>query len=475
MMVASAPANGWRSGGGDEASSGERGLVNQHGVGLDRLGLRLVGCVLVLGLAVGLGSPAGAATQMEFPRPAKLEPNVQFWVDVFTFYSYRDLVVFDRDRVWKVYQVLHLPGSGAPSTEQVERADAYLKAKYSHILTKLAAGGQPLGEDERRVAELFRGEPLDHYAAAAANLRVQQGLRERFREGLLRARNYLPTMERIFHVAGLPVELAVMASVESGYQNNAYSRAGAVGMWQFVRPTGKKYLKITRRYDERLHPFRATKAAAELLRYNYELLGSWPLAITAYNYGTSGMARAAATYGSDFLKILNNFDGPRFGFASRNYYAEFLAALQVHRYEDDYFPGIAQEATPPAPPILLRARYVRSRPSAGRYGSGRYRVRRGDTPAAIAQRYGVSTASLISANGIRDPRRLRQGQMLRVPLRHRAREVHVREDHYTIRSGDTLYDIARALRTSVNTLIETNRIEHPRALTVGRIISIPGT
>lgn len=358
--------------------------MNRRGIASGSLRLGLAGFTLVLGLALSMGSQARAGAHVEFPRPANLEPNVQFWVDAFTAYSYRDFVIHDRDQVWKVYQVLHLPGSGPPSSEQVEWVNAYLKAKYSNLLTGLAAGRKPQGADERQVAELFRGEPLDHYAAAADNLRVQQGLREQFREGLLRARNYQPTMERIFRAAGLPVELAVMASVESGYHTSAHSKAGAVGMWQFTRGTGRKYLKITPRYDERLHPFRATKAAAELLRHNYETLGSWPLAITAYNYGTYGMARAAEIYGSDFLAIVKNFNGPRFGFASRNYYAEFLAALQVHGNENGYFPGIEEEATPPAPPILLRVkadgrRTVRHH-SRRRTAATRHRSRRRTAP-----------------------------------------------------------------------------------------------
>jgi membrane-bound lytic murein transglycosylase D len=95
---------------------------------------------------------------------------------------------------------------------------------------------------------------------------------------------------------------------------------------------------------------RETEAAAKLLRANYDTLGSWPLAITAYNYGTGGTARAASIYGGDYAKMVERYDGPHFGFAVKNYYSEFLAAMQVHRYEDKYFPGIADEETiRPAP------------------------------------------------------------------------------------------------------------------------------
>jgi peptidoglycan lytic transglycosylase D len=289
---------------------------------------------------------SNAASDVVFPRPAALEPNVQFWVDVFTCYSIRDFIIHDRDDVWKTYYVFHLPGSGEPTRDDIEWVNRYLRSKYGDILMRLASGEPPLTSEDRRVAALFKGQPKSAYAEAAQNLRVQEGLRERFKEGLLRSRYYWPTMERIFRTFGLPPELVTLAAVESGFQSRARSSAGAVGIWQFTRGTGRHFLRISRHVDERLSPKRATEAAAKLLRYNYDALGTWPLAITAYNYGTNGMARAASEYHNDYSEIFEHYNAPRFGFASKNYYAEFLAALQVHQYEDKYFPGIYDESVP---------------------------------------------------------------------------------------------------------------------------------
>ncbi|HTY56480.1 MAG TPA: lytic transglycosylase domain-containing protein, partial [Candidatus Binataceae bacterium] len=297
-------------------------------------------------LAVLCGGRRANASEL-FPRPLSLEPNIHFWVDVFTAYSYRDFIIHDRDKVWKIYQVMHLPGEGLPSQEDVEWANDYLKLKYRTALLHLATGAKPSNYIEQDVTKLFRGEPLQAYAAAADNLRVQQGLRERFRETLVRARGYQPVMARIFRAAGLPVELTLLPSVESGFYTRARSSAGAVGIWQFTRATGRQYLTIRGRRDDRLDPVRSTAAAAKLLSYNYSVLGNWPLAVTAYNHGTYGMQQAEDVYGDDLPKIVAHYDGPHFGFASKNYYAEFLAALQVHEYEDKYFPGIKDEVAPP--------------------------------------------------------------------------------------------------------------------------------
>jgi membrane-bound lytic murein transglycosylase D len=321
---------------------------------------RTVGVILaalVWALALGQAGPACAGSEVAFPRPACLKPSVQFWVDVFARYSVRDFVVVDRDDVQKVYRVFHLPGSGEPTGEDIKWVNVYLKTKYHDILMRLASGVEPVDFEERHVAELFKGEPPAAYAAAADNLRVQEGLSERFRKGLLRSRYYRPTMERIFREFGLPVELVTLAQVESGFHSRARSSAGAVGIWQFTRSTGRHYMRITRWHDDRLDPIRSTTAAAKLLRYNYDLLGSWPLAITAYDYGLGGTARAAEMSGNDFSRMLQSYNGPRFGFAVKNYYAEFLAALQVHSNEEKYFPGIQYEsAIVPKPPERVRAR-----------------------------------------------------------------------------------------------------------------------
>ncbi len=326
--------------------------------------------VLVLCAVAGPGSGRAETLvprhrALEFPRPASIEPNIKFWVDVFTAYSEREFVVHDKDQVWKIYQVLRIPGDGSPTATDVEWANTYLKTKYADILNRLATGHQPATYEEQRVASLFKGERNPNYAAAAQNLRVQQGMAERFRESLVRAQLYLPRIQSVFRSYGLPQELALLPTVESGFHLYARSKCGAMGLWQFTRSTGKQYMTVNGRRDDRLNPSKATEAAAQLLLHNHELLGSWPLAITAYNYGTGGMLQAVeATGGGDYCEILRRWDGPHFGFASKNYYSEFLAALQVYQYREAYFPGIDQEAPDyeePPPPAVHYASHHRTR------------------------------------------------------------------------------------------------------------------
>jgi hypothetical protein len=268
-----------------------------------------------------------------------LAPNVAFWKQVYTEHGVGDFVLHDRDHLGVIYAVIRVPENGnqfravALAKPEIERA----RGEYRDILLRLADGvpSEELGADGRRVASMW-GCPCapDRLRRAAENIRAQQGLREKVEEGLHRAQSLLPRIVTILRKHDVPVELAALPLVESTFNPKAYSKAGAAGLWQFIRSTGKQYSLVTRKQDHRRDPLRATEAAAKLLRNNYEALGSWPLAIVAYNHGHAGIQTASSVVGSTAIEdIIARYDGPRFGFASKNFYAEFLAALEVvHPY-----------------------------------------------------------------------------------------------------------------------------------------------
>ena len=143
----------------------------------------------------------------------------------------------------------------------------------------------------RKSGTCSRGSDVDRFRAAAGDdrLRTQTGVRERFREGVQSSRRYIKAMEEIFEREGVPVELTRLPLVESSFNLSATSKVGAAGIWQFMPATGRLYeMKVSNAVDERRDPLIATEAAARFLRSNYEKLGAWPLAITAYNHGPGG-------------------------------------------------------------------------------------------------------------------------------------------------------------------------------------------
>jgi membrane-bound lytic murein transglycosylase D len=310
----------------------------------------LLGAALLIAAAATIVQPStSAAREDEFPRPKVLEPAIAFWRDIFATYSQHQVVVHDDWYLGKVYEVLDFRSwvsEGEPLSisqvnekkRQVEEAEQRVRA----ILLRIDANGgsaDGLDDQERKVHAMFadvRGD--DKYRAAAERIRTQTGLRERFALGLARQRPYLARMESIFREQGLPVQLARLPLIESCFDVNAYSKVGAAGVWQFMPATGKQYLHISSGIDERRDPLRATRAAAEHLSRDYEALGAWPLAITAYNHGRGGIARGASEAGTlDIGEIVTTYRGKAFGFASRNFYAEFVAALDVVARADDHF------------------------------------------------------------------------------------------------------------------------------------------
>ena len=112
--------------------------------------------------------------------------------------------------------------------------------------------------------------------------------------------------------------------------------------------TGRRFLTVNGRVDERLDIQAATVAAAQIFQENYDQLGTWPLAITAYNHGLYGMKQAVETMGTkDFGVIFQHYRGPSFGFASQNFYAEFLAAMEVAQNYTRYFGDIPLDSPVP--------------------------------------------------------------------------------------------------------------------------------
>jgi len=365
-----------------------------------------------------------------FPIPPSMEASVAFWKRVYSEFSTREYILHDKEDlsiIYDVVDVVRLFGGREPSSQEAVQAIERVKDRYVAALARLGSGRSPADPpswEERQVLKALRCPcPPQVFAKAAEQIRVQKGLKEEFLAGLERGRIYAPRMARIFRRYGVPEELVVLSLVESFFNPKAVSKAGAVGIWQFVKATGRRFLTITPYRDERNDPYRATEAAARLLRENYELLGNWPLAITAYNYGQVGMLRAKERVGSDRLEeIIASHEGKTFGFAVKNFYAEFLAALDLWEAHG----GDAVVAAVSAKRGRTRealAKGEERRPSSRGPERGRkrvlvkrfHRVRPGETLWQIAKVYQTSPAALKKANKIQNPRHLKPGRRLLIP------------------------------------------------------------
>ena len=279
-----------------------------------------------------------------FHKPGELDSAVKFWCKTYAVWRRSEVAIHDDRYLDVVYEVMVLPGDVGESLtseqkEMVSRRRDFWKAQLSVLESKLRYNA-PLNADDRYlIAKLEScGKQLNSVLnGAAERVRSQRGTRERFKHGLEISSRYDRQFRKIFRDAGLPEDLAYLPHVESSFQLGAKSSAGAMGMWQFTKGAAKTFMPGGR-VELCRDPFASAIGAANYLSYAYSKLGDWPAAITSYNHGIGGMKRAQNQVGRDFARIVNIYDGPAFGFASRNYYAQFLAAREIARNPIQYFP-----------------------------------------------------------------------------------------------------------------------------------------
>jgi membrane-bound lytic murein transglycosylase D len=297
------------------------------------------------GQSGALGYTPGAT----FAVPDGLKTRVEFWKKIYAEYTSQQALLHDAEYPDLVYGVLDISpyvNVSAVSAHQQQRDLAeFIKKEKEKVASQLRVLDLVQFDPAKIPVDLFPlFRKLDvetdpgRFIRAIARLRVQVGQRDRIVRGFLYGGRYFPKMMEIFEKNGLPKELTRLPLVESTFNLGARSKVGASGIWQFMRSTGQRLLRIDQFVDERNDPLAATQAAASLLRANFEALGSWPLAITAYNHGREGMARAAGELNTkDLAYIIKHYKGHTFGFASSNFFSEFLAILEVEREYRKHF------------------------------------------------------------------------------------------------------------------------------------------
>lgn len=413
-----------------------------------------------------------------FPMYPIIEKNVLFWEAIYSRYTTRQGVLHDANDLGKIYSVIQLVDWDYPGAARVNGALINRKKEWvKNLLEDLEAGKPPRTAEARRIAALFPHKRQTAFHQARDNIRLQLGQKDRFLEGIIRSGRYIIPFKKIFKAHGLPQELAYLPHVESSYNPKAHSKAGAAGLWQFTRSTGSDYLVINSLVDERFDPFLATEAAARLLQKNYQSLGTWPLAITAYNYGRAGMLRAACDKGS-YEKIFESYDQGYFKFASRNFYSEFLAALRVaKRLEGN--PTLRSE-----PPEKITS----------------FRLQRATDLNRLCTLTGISKEHFLRLNPalqkpvIRGEKAVPPGYLVRKPApkkmqkvllaqkplpknpiiryqQHASNSLSSHKIPYVVKKGDTISSIARKLRVPPKTILAANN--HRSTVQIGVKLLIP--
>jgi membrane-bound lytic murein transglycosylase D len=356
--------------------------------------------------------------------------------------------------------------------------------------------------------------------------------REIMEEGLKRSGMYVPLFREIFREEGVPLDLVYMAHVESHFKPNAYSRAKARGLWQFMLGTGKLYgLRQDWWIDERSDIVKSTHAAAQHLKDLYERFGDWHLAMAAYNVGSRRIDRVRRRYGRelDYWTMVKRRMLPR---ETRSFVPSILAALIIFRNPERY--GFWVEPDPPLQfenvelkeqvdlrvvadeidvrvadlfalnPELRRgitpfhyddyrlkvplgkAELLKERlavlPKDRKVQVRHHKVKRGESLGLIAQRYRSSITAIAQVNRIRNVHRLREGQDLLIPLAggysvaSAARSMESTPPQlpatYVVRRGDSLSRIASRYRVTIKDLLLWNNLKADQWIYPGQRIRI---
>lgn len=408
-----------------------------------------------------------------FPVPAILKENIAFWKKVYTELPLSQGILHDREYPLVIYKTIELPRQGDFTLSRyVESERRAVEQKLTDLATRPESTWT---QEEKKILAVFREHAPDSaLAGAPERVRLQVGQMERFKEGLERSTAYVDTIRAIFTRYGVPAELAYLPHVESSFNTEAYSKVGAAGLWQFMRGTGRLFLKINYLVDERRDPVAATMAAARLLRQNYEQLHAWPLAITAYNHGVNGMKRAVEAAGSrDIADIIRKYASPSFQFASKNFYACFLAAREIAKAPQAYFSDLHC-----APRYEYRAFTL---PSYMR-------------PAVVCRYLAIPQKTLMEYNPSLRPvvffqqKQIPAGFTIRIPAYSKIAEpgkilaavpdslksnMPERLQYYSVERGDNLYAIASRLGVSVSELALENNITRNNRIYAGQVLRVP--
>ena len=418
------------------------------------------------------------------PKNALIKESVDFWVKIYSKYNVNQGVLHDSIHESLVYQVLDFsdimnnPKTSRKKKEnlrlkRVKKAKKEIKARLLR-LSKIKNSRQAIknlkGKD-KQLWKLFK--PIKErnkfrVARHKNRIRFQLGQSNLILKGLFSSGAYLEEMEDIFRKHNLPIELTRLVFVESSFNLKARSSSHATGIWQFIKPTAQRYLKMNPSVDERLAPLEATEASAKLLKRNYNQLKSWPLAVTAYNRGLAGVKRLLKKKRAKKLEDLLDTRRGHFRFASANFYTSFLAILQVEKEAKKHFGKVRWR-------LPLRSEKVRLSKTILvqtliSWFDGNEKKAKEFNP-HIKKAVWDGLIRIGKGNFIRiEKKKVDQVQSELKSIKN----VNLYKGRlYRIKKNDTLSSIAKRFRTSIESLKKENPSLKPRFLQRGRLIVIP--
>ena len=425
-----------------------------------------VGGFFILTLPPALANTEDFLSPQLFPRSAIIDVQVFFWKKVFTEVTTQEVVIHDRSLILPIYEKVSVRGLTR------KQAKKKLNLRKHHIQNQLKVladhleKNRPLSPAQKTLLKKFySGITPKGLRTAAQRLRNQYGISDRFREGLRRSGAYMNFIHAVLREHNLPRELAYLPHVESSFNHKARSKSGAKGVWQFTRSTGKIFMQVNSKVDERIDPFISTVAAAKLLSSNYRKLQSWPLAITAYNHGAGGIGRISKKLKTkDLGKMIQYYHSRRFSFASKNFYAEFLAAAEVAGNYEKYFGPIRFQ-------VPIRYKEIQLP-----WSMPLYRI---TSELGLSRNQILSLNPALQASVVKGKRHVPTYYRLKVPFTNSMQVArwenslkNAQSSWVTVRNGDTLSEIAERYGMSLGQLVSLNNISKRSTIHPGQTLRV---
>lgn len=407
------------------------------------------------------------------PVKGSMKERVDFWIKVYTEITTNQAFAHDPKDLNLIYAKFNYP-SGRYSKKR------FIRNKRNEIRNLILSIGKKnyinLNKRERKLANLIGERSYKELKILANRIRFQSGLKDRYLKGLERSARFMPHIKKTFKKYGIPKEIIWLPHVESSFNYKAYSKVGAAGIWQFMRSTAKRYkLKVNYVVDERRDPIKSTIAAAKLLRDNYRILKSWPLALTAYNHGAASLIRAKKKLGtSQIHEIVERYKGRRFGFASKNFYATFMATVEISQNPYRYFDKIKYEKELKYSELKLK------RPLSIEQITKETSL---TTKEIKAYNYDIRKSAynsplLLPKNHIIKIPKQNQDKIKRLQLALNNIKTHYKalemDKLHIVNRGESLYAIGKLYGISISSLVLFNNLSSPSKIYPGMKIKIPG-
>ncbi len=290
----------------------------------------------------------------DFSIPTELMDRVKFWFNVYTKYTSHFSVIHDIDNLGIVYDVIDFTDVVSSIDNKNTRYAIQNKTlngiinDYKKSFVSLSRGKCATEKCNKILQSLKKANikipkrgRTKFFTNLKNNIRTQTGQHDHIQQGLKNIDGYNESIEHLFSVFKLPHELLAISFLESSFNIHAKSKVGATGPWQFMNVIGKHFMKIDSNVDQRRSAILSTASALHLLKQNLKVMGSWDLAVNAYNSGTGLLRQGVKNLKSRGFSdphvqhLITHFEHRNWGFAAKNFYSEFLALVYTLAYRTD--------------------------------------------------------------------------------------------------------------------------------------------